>query len=58
MNRLPMDDHWKIAAGRSRWLCMDCKTDTYASEQYYMLRDGLWRSINHKVDGMLCLGKV
>lgn len=55
MTRSPMDDCRKIAQGRSRWLCMDCKADTYASEEYYMLRLGLWRSINHKVDGMLCL---
>jgi hypothetical protein len=34
---------------------MDCDADTYANEQYYMLRPGLWRSINHRVDGMLCL---
>jgi len=34
---------------------MDCRADTYASEEYYMLRAGLWRSINRRVDGMLCL---
>jgi len=50
-----MDDFRKIAEGRARWLCIDCGADTYANEQYYMLRPGLWRSINHKVDGMLCL---
>lgn len=55
MARLPMDDCRKIAEGRSRWLCMDCNADTYASEEYDMLRPGLWRSINHRIDGMLCL---
>lgn len=58
MTQSPMDDRRKIAEGRARWLCMDCDVDTYANEQYYMLRPGLWRSINHKVDGMLCLACV
>ena len=53
MARLLIDDCLKIAEGRSRWLCMDCTDDTYASEEYYMLRPGLWRSINHRIDGAL-----
>jgi hypothetical protein len=43
------------ASNIERRLCMDCRSDTFASEEYYMLRDGLWRSINADVDGMLCL---
>jgi hypothetical protein len=39
----------------SGFLCMDCGCDTNANEQYYMVRDGLWRSVNRNVDGMLCL---
>lgn len=35
--------------------CMDCGCDTRRNEQYYMVRNGLWRSVNPKVDGMLCL---
>lgn len=34
---------------------MDCGCDTNRNEQYYMVRDGLWRSVNPNVDGMLCL---
>lgn len=34
---------------------MDCKVDTYANEQYYMLQRGLWRSMNRKVGSMLRL---
>ena len=39
-------------------LCMDCRSDTFASEEYYMLRFGLWRSINARGRGMLCLACV
>ena len=34
---------------------MDCRQDTYATEEYYMLWYRIWRSINYKIDGMLCL---
>jgi hypothetical protein len=34
---------------------MDCDNDTYVNEQYYMLKDRLWRKINPSIDGMLCL---
>jgi hypothetical protein len=34
---------------------MDCHIDTNKSESYYMVRDGLWLSVNRNVDGMLCL---
>lgn len=35
--------------------CLDCGVDTNKNEEYYMLRDGLWRSIVRDVDGMLCI---
>jgi hypothetical protein len=35
--------------------CMDCGCDTRDNEHYYMVADGLWRSVNPKMDGMLCL---
>lgn len=44
--------HPGLSAGFS---CMDCGCDTNANEQYYMVRDGLWRSVNPSIDGMLCL---
>jgi hypothetical protein len=34
---------------------MDCGADTYVTEEFFMLRTGLWKSINHRIDGMLCL---
>jgi hypothetical protein len=37
---------------------MDCDADTYVNEQYYVLKDRLWKTINPGVDGMLCLGCV
>jgi hypothetical protein len=38
-----------------RFFCMDCDVDTYVNEQFYMLKDRLWRRINPSIDGMLCL---
>jgi hypothetical protein len=38
-----------------RFYCMDCDADTYVSEQYYALKDRLWKRINPAIDGMLCL---
>jgi len=51
-------DNQKIAQGRVGWLCMDCSKDTYASEEFYMLWYRVWRSINYKIEGMLCLACV
>jgi hypothetical protein len=34
---------------------MDCDADTYVNEQFYMLKDRIWKRINPLVDGMLCL---
>ncbi len=34
--------------------CMDCGVETMARDEYYMLRDTLWRSINPLVLGHLC----
>jgi hypothetical protein len=38
-----------------RFFCVDCDADTYANEQFYMLKDRLWKRINPSIDGMLCL---
>lgn len=35
--------------------CMDCGIDTMARDEYYMLKDPIWRSINPLVLGKLCL---
>lgn len=40
---------------RSSFLCMDCQLDTGRAEHYYMLTNGIWRSICQKKKGMLCL---
>jgi hypothetical protein len=50
-----LTDEEKRAQGRSGWLCMDCTNDTYESEEFYMLWNRVWRSINYKIEGMLCL---
>ena len=62
MSRRPWTEEQKqrarakeLAHDPERRLCLDCRSDTYASEEYYMLRLGLWRSINFHKDGMLCL---
>ena len=50
-----LTDAEKIAQGQERWLCLDCTKDTDASQEYYMLKLKIWKSINQKIDGMLCL---
>jgi hypothetical protein len=35
--------------------CMDCGVNTIARDEYYMLKDAVWRTINPLVLGMLCL---
>jgi hypothetical protein len=47
MSDTPYDHSW--------YICMDCSADTNKHEQYYALKDRLWRRINPAVDGMLCL---
>lgn len=37
------------------WLCMDCGVDTDASNEYYALKDSVWRRINPLILGLLCL---
>lgn len=50
-----MSDQELFARGRSAWLCMDCGKDTYESQEYFMLRNKLWKAVHSAVDGMLCL---
>jgi hypothetical protein len=42
---------------RFRFLCLDCRHDTYQNE-YYALRKEVWLSANPEGDGMLCIGCV
>jgi hypothetical protein len=35
--------------------CMDCAVDTFATGEYYTLKDALWRRINPLVIGIMCL---
>lgn len=36
------------------WFCLDCKVDTCANQQYYMLKDAVWLTANPQRFGMLC----
>ena len=38
------------------WRCLDCRVDTDAIEEYYMVRDPIWQQANPDVDGHLCVG--
>lgn len=40
----------------SQYTCMDCKIDTAQIQEYYMVDDTLWDTINPKILGMLCIG--
>jgi hypothetical protein len=48
-------DEKRCAQGWKSFLCLDCQQNTNESEEYYMLKDRIWCSINPKVAGMLCL---
>jgi Protein of unknown function (DUF3085) len=38
-----------------QFFCLDCDSDTFLSQEYYMLKDRLWKQIHPKIEGMLCL---
>lgn len=38
------------------FICMDCKTDTLAIHEYYMLNYKIWDKIHSSRTGMLCIG--
>lgn len=40
------------------WRCLDCGIDTDAIDEYYMLRDEVWREANPDINGHLCIGCV
>jgi hypothetical protein len=37
------------------FLCLDCKIDTAELDEYYLVRDEVWREANPQGDGMLCI---
>jgi len=39
---------------RNNFLCLDCGKDTFRNE-YYMLRNPVWKKANPKIKGMLCI---
>ncbi len=39
--------------GHKRYLCTDCKKDTW--NEYYMLYSRVWKKANPKGKGMLCI---
>ena len=45
---------------KSNWLCLDCGKDTLRTDDYYMLRNKLWRELvpREQRHGMLCLACV
>jgi site-specific DNA recombinase len=43
-------------AQSNRFLCLDCFVDTGAIGEYYMLYDAVWKRINPRHDGRLCVG--
>jgi len=45
---------------QNNWLCLDCGKDTLHSDDYYALRNKLWRQIvpREQRHGMLCLSCV
>lgn len=41
----------------ARFICLDCKVDTSAINEYYMVHDHVWLAVvNSKTTGMLCIG--
>ena len=43
---------------KNSFLCLDCKKDTCELDEYYMLKDNIWREANPRIKGMLCLDCV
>jgi hypothetical protein len=46
--------------GDAHWHCLDCSKDTDITEEFYVLRDDLWRRLVRRTwrGGMLCLDCV
>lgn len=42
----------------SNFNCLDCSINTLHNLEYYMLKFGLWKTVNPNDSGMLCIGCV
>ncbi len=56
----PQDVHRNVTTidpkiDHPQYICLDCGSDTFLSQQYYMLKDRLWKRIHPQIEGMLCL---
>jgi hypothetical protein len=47
---------WELAV--CDWRCLDCKINTNAIDEYYMLRNEVWAEANPEIDGKLCISCV
>jgi hypothetical protein len=45
---------WMLAV--CDWRCLDCRINTDAIDEYYMLRNEVWAQANPGIDGKLCIG--
>lgn len=36
--------------------CIDCKINTLVNREYYMVHNKIWKKVNPKIKGMLCIG--
>lgn len=43
-------------AGRRKWLCLDCKSDTGRMHEHYYVNLDLWLLCVGSKTGMLCIG--
>lgn len=40
-----------------RFICVDCGVSTYDNDEYYMVHDHVWNSVDmYAYSGMLCIG--
>lgn len=47
---------WELAV--CDWRCLDCKINTDAIDEYYMLQNEVWAEANPEIDGKLCISCV
>lgn len=40
------------------FVCLDCHVCTFCINEYYMVYRRIWKKINPKINGMLCIGCV
>jgi hypothetical protein len=47
---------WELAV--CDWRCLDCRINTDAIDEYYMLQNEVWAEANPEIDGKLCISCV